>query len=270
MIGQREELTAVKRKIHALMQKTIENGATEAEAILAMNKAGELLLQFNLTMSDVELRDERCVTKTLSEPWGNRDAVWHCFNGLSKFCGVKMWISHTGYKQKSWAFFGLESDVDMAIYLCRLIMRAEETELKAFKRTPVYTEFAGHRRIATRNFVEGFGNSINTRFLRMTAENQEAERKAHEYMRAQTVALGAADDRAYTQTPQGTALICLAKQEKVEREFAERGPKLRTLRATMRGQCYSGARQLGAEAGSRVNLNRPLGGANGGGNGLLQ
>ena len=34
----REELATAKRRIHALLQKTVENGASEGEAMLAMKK----------------------------------------------------------------------------------------------------------------------------------------------------------------------------------------------------------------------------------------
>ncbi|MFM7012567.1 MAG: DUF2786 domain-containing protein [Betaproteobacteria bacterium] len=262
-------LSAAKRKIAALLAKTIENGASEAEALIAMNKAGELMLQYNLSMDEVTLRDERCVTKYLSEPWGNRDALWHCFDGLSKFCGVKTWVHSYDRKRKSWAFFGLESDVDLTLYLCRVILNAEKTELANYKDSEHYRNYHAHRRTASRNFVAGFGGRLNSRLNAMARENREAERKAHAYHAEQAKGrMIEADARVYTEAPQGTALICLAKEEKIEAEFNRVGPKLRSTRATSSGRYDPTARDYGAQAGQRVNLGRPING--GAASGLLK
>lgn len=53
--GNREAIIA---KIRALMSKTIDAGATEAEAMAAMQKAYELLEKYQLSLSDLELKEE--------------------------------------------------------------------------------------------------------------------------------------------------------------------------------------------------------------------
>lgn len=254
----REELTTAKRRITALLQKTVENGASEGEAMLAMKKAGELMLQFNLSMDEVTLREEKCVTKMFDEPWGNRDALWYCFDGLQRFCEVKVWIHH-GLKGKSWAFFGLESDVDMALYLCRVIVRAEETALADYKRSEHYKNYTGHRRTASVNFTQGFGQRIYSRLCELSREKQRAEKEAHEFHKQQMAdKMLTADATAYTTAPQGTALICVAKREKIEAEFERVGPKLRTNKAKVTGRYDPTARDYGATAGNKVNLGRPV------------
>ena len=254
----REELATAKRRIHALLQKTVENGASEGEAMLAMKKAGDLMLQFNLSMNEVTLREEKCVTKHLEGEWGNRDAIWHCFDGLQRFCEVKIWIHNSG-QGKAWAFFGLESDVDMALYLCRIIKSAQETSLAEYKRTPHYRAYTGHRRTASVNFIKGFGQRIYLRLCELARDKRYQEAKAHEFHKQQMAdKMLTAEDTAYTSAPQGTALICVAKREKIEAEFGRVGPKLRTRSVKDTGRYDPTARDYGAAAGSKVNLGRPI------------
>lgn len=257
-IGTETELEKAKRRIRALAEKTVERGATESEAMFAMKKVGEMLLQFNLSMDEVTLRDEPCVTKTFETDSKQRDVTWHVFSGVTKLCGVKVWMERTG-RGINWSFFGLESDVDMAIYLFRLVTEAEVTALAAFKRTPGYAAFPGHKRIASGNFSTGFGQRLNQRLLQIAAEQRTAEKAAHahhaEEMANRSVA---ASHEAYK--ARGTGLICVAKEARVEEEFKKSGPKLRTVRTTSRARYNPTARDAGHNAANNVNLNRPIGG----------
>ena len=47
-------------KIRALMLKTVENGASESEAVAAAQKVAELLEKYNLMMSEVEIDESEC------------------------------------------------------------------------------------------------------------------------------------------------------------------------------------------------------------------
>jgi hypothetical protein len=52
-------LELVGRRIRGLLSKTTENGATEAEAMLAAAKARELMDKYRLTLTDVGSRKSR-------------------------------------------------------------------------------------------------------------------------------------------------------------------------------------------------------------------
>lgn len=43
------------RRIRSLLEKTVENGCTEAEAMLAAEKAADLMAEYELTLTDIEL-----------------------------------------------------------------------------------------------------------------------------------------------------------------------------------------------------------------------
>src|SRR5262249_15499778 len=56
------ELDRVKAKIHALATKTVDRGCSEDEEMSAMEKVGKLLEQYNLTMEECDVREEKCVS----------------------------------------------------------------------------------------------------------------------------------------------------------------------------------------------------------------
>lgn len=87
------ELDSVKRKIRAMLAMKTENGASESEFLFAMKKVGELLLQYNLTMDEVLLRQEQCVTKAFNTKAKRRNVLWHVYAGLNKLLGVKVWYT---------------------------------------------------------------------------------------------------------------------------------------------------------------------------------
>ena len=55
---------AIIKKIRALLNMSLENGCTENEAIIAAEKADELMLEYNLETKDIE--------EIESERWGKR------------------------------------------------------------------------------------------------------------------------------------------------------------------------------------------------------
>lgn len=260
MIGTNEELEKAKRRIRALSEKTVERGASEAEAMLAMKKVGELLLQFNLSMDEVALREEPCVTKHYQTDSKQRDVLWYVYSGIRSLCGVKPWYERTPVGIK-WSFFGLESDVDMALYLCRLITEAESTALRLFKKGPEYAAFPGHKSIASNNFSIGFGYRLCGRLTELADERKEAEKAAAAY-HAEAMKDRALEASGEAYKARGTALICVAKDEYIESEFKKSGPKLRTVRSTTRARYNETARNAGKAAANRVNLNRPIEGGN--------
>lgn len=50
-------LDRLKTRIQGLRSKTTDNGCTEAEALLAAGKVAELLDRYDLSLTDVEIRD---------------------------------------------------------------------------------------------------------------------------------------------------------------------------------------------------------------------
>ena len=55
------DLDKLKARLQGLRAKTIANGCTEAEALAAAAKLAELLDRYDLSLTDLELREEACV-----------------------------------------------------------------------------------------------------------------------------------------------------------------------------------------------------------------
>lgn len=256
------ELESVKRKIKALCARTVDNGCTEAEALVAADKIADLLSTFNLSMSEVELYGQKCETVTFTTN-KTKDGVYYSWSGIAKLCGVRVWRT-IGRKHYTWNFFGLEQDVALAKYLCEVINTSLQTAIAEFRETPVWTEYTGHRRTLTANYYRGFGNRMDSRLKQLARDNAEKEAEANKYHAETTVQIGATDDAkvAAAKATTGTALISLAKVKMVEEEFKKLGMKLRSSTSTNTTRYNASANSAGSNAASKVNLSRPI--ANGG------
>jgi hypothetical protein len=225
-------------KIRALLNKTAENGATEAEAIAAAAKARELMDRYRLSMSDVEIQAEPIETVDLRR--GKAKAVAptdYCMKGIEAYCGVKMWYHtdrQTGYRRAR--ILGLKSDAEMARYLYEMIRGAIETETKSFHKTEIWLE-NHNRRSATSGFQVGMASRINARL--------------HEMARA-------LDPVAKTAT--GTSLV-VVKGAVVKQAFDALGLKFKGHLGGM-STGSGGAYAAGRAAGDRVNLSRPVSSGN--------
>ena len=73
---------ALKTRIQGLRAKTTDNGCTEAEALLAAVKVAELLDRYDLSLTDVEIRNAQCEQREYETPRKKRiplaDCIGHC------------------------------------------------------------------------------------------------------------------------------------------------------------------------------------------------
>lgn len=234
-MSQNIELAKVKAKIRALIAKSTNNGASENEAMVAMKKVGELLQQFNLSMTDVsEVRKEACIEGTYNTGSKHVGVETSVAVAIGKMTGTRVWMVR-GTKEIVLHYFGLETDVEMAIYLTDIIANSYDTEFDLFKQTSTYINFTGHRRVVQTNFQKGFKNRIYSRIMEQVNEQKYS---------------------VFNTT--GTDLVVVEKEKYVEEEFAKMGMKLRTTKTYNRSRFHSGAYSSGINAGDKVNLNRPI------------
>jgi hypothetical protein len=238
-MDQQTELAKVKARIRALAARTVERGCSEAEAMAAAAKVGELLEVYGLSMSEVELREEACVQRTLVFADPRRQALSWLFPALLRFTACRGWT----VGRADYVIFGLEPDVQMAEWLMHVIANALSWEEAQYRATPDYARRRAHAQSALRSFRLGFADRVAARL-----EELGAHRRATE---AAAVAAAAAPGGT------GTALVVL-KERKIEQEFRGLGVRLRTVtrNAVVRDR---GAYGRGREAGGRVGFERPLG-----------
>jgi hypothetical protein len=237
--NQFSELDRIKLKIKALAAKTVDRGASEAEALAAMNVVGRLLTQYNLTMNELDVRDAGFTTIYLELGRERRHAIDYAVPGIAALTGTKTWFHRRwGTKDGSaYAFFGQEQDLAMAEYLYRVIMSAMESEVAVYKTGEHYRELpkGSMRKTAYLCFLRGMANRLALRLRQMKLE-QDAE--------------------LARRRSSGTALVVL-KDQLINAAFKKDGPKLASVKIGYKIGDYR-AFGFGNIAGERVNLSRPL------------
>lgn len=238
-MDQQTELAKVKARIRALAARTVERGCSEAEAMAAAAKVGELLDIYGLTMSEVELREEACVQRSLVFADPRRGALKWLFPAVLRFTECRGWT----VGRAEFVLFGLEPDVQMAEYLMHVIAGALAFEERRFRESPEYAVRRKAPQAVLRSFRFGFAARVSDRLDAM-AEAREA-----------------AADAARARTPTGTALVLL-KEQRLEDGFRRLGIRLTTVhrRMTVHDRTAYGR---GREAGERVGLDRPVGSGGG-------
>ncbi len=257
MNTQKTELDSIRRKIKALTQKTTENGCSEHEALSAMALVGQLLQQYNLSMSEIDVREQKCTTIFIPlQDRQRRHPIDGCIVALTALFEGKVWFKKTWKKHEddtfvvkngryvkevSYAFFIQEQDADTIRYLFDVIFQAIETEAEAFKNQNTYKE-TKRRKLAYVSFQKGMASRVADRLRAIKAENDAAQQ--------------AAQAAGHSASSTGTSLIVL-KGQLIEEEFKQLNMKL--IKNYNRSRSHWDAYAAGHKAGDKVNLNRPLG-----------
>lgn len=231
---QTEELGRIKARIRALAAKTVERGCSEAEAMAAAAKVGELLDIYGLSMTEVALRDELCVQRRMACTGPARTALFWLFPAALRFCECRGWTEG----RETLVLFGLEPDVAMAEWLLRVIDGALTFEENRYRRGAEYLARRAPPQAVLRSFRIGFATRVAQRL-----DGLATERAGHRPPPREASA--------------GTSLVAL-KQRRLAEELRGLGVRLRTVsrQATVRDR---GAYGHGAAAGGRVGLGRPVG-----------
>jgi hypothetical protein len=175
--GNREELDKVLSRIQALRGKTVEQGCTEAEALLAAGKVAELLDQYGLTLSEIDMKSQSCASEGIETSRRRRSPLDECACAIAGFCDCRNWLEMTPQGNIRHIFFGLPADVAGARYLFEKIEEAFETETAQFKRSELYDSHpSAKRRSATTSFQAGLGHGIGIKLDRLKAERAAAFR----------------------------------------------------------------------------------------------
>lgn len=250
------EVDKVKTKIFHLLNKTLANGCTEAEALAAARKAGQLMDQYGLNMSDIEIKTEGCVQgeiiigKKNGTAGVKRGVLDTCVGGLAAYCGVKVWFSHGGGKPSAYRFFGLKHDVEIFEYLYAVLESAMRFELETFKKTEYYRQKSeahrGNGKTMVVSFSKGFCSRIYTKLMAMKDErNGNMARDAEKTGRN----------------------LVVVKDAIVTEEFAKLNLNLGNAKRAVGAKDWRAA-QAGRDAAEKVSFNKGV--RDGGNNGIKQ
>lgn len=225
-------------KIIALRAKIPANGATEHEALAALELADKLMEKHGI--SEGELNNVQFKRDMREGGYAQKQKTLHpsqkyCGMRVAKFCGVKGWRNHV-----SWSCFGFKEDVEMAEFLMDLIHNSMDRCWKDFLAVNPKTPNVS-RHTQYWSFMIGMAKKINE-----TLDMLIEERKK------------------YYDQGTGTDLVVL-KNALVMDGLAAMLPSLRFRKAKSSGvRTDGGAYDQGQAAGATVNLRRPLKGGGGG------
>ena len=163
-------LDKLKTRIQALRAKTIDNGCTEDEALSAAAKVAELLDRYDLSLTDVEIREAPCERRAYETHRKKRIPLDDCIGAVANFCDCRVWREKNQAGETRYVFFGLRSDIEVAHYLTELIDAAVRSELGRYKTTSEYRRFRHkERHMANASFALGMVASIADKLTAMKA-----------------------------------------------------------------------------------------------------
>ncbi len=176
-------LDKLKTRIQGLRAKTTENGCTEAEALSAAAKVAELLDRYDLSLTDVEIRDGPCERREYETRRNKRIPLDDCIGAVANFCDCRVWREKNTAGDARYVFFGLRSDVEVAHYLTELIDTAVRSELGRYKTTADYQRFRHQdRHMANASFTLGMVASIADKLTAMKAGRDKANNDAGRHL----------------------------------------------------------------------------------------
>ncbi len=226
-------LDKLKTRIQGLRAKTIENGCTQAEALLAAAKVAELLDRHDLSLTDVEIREAACEQRAYETHRKKRIPLDDCIGAIANFCDCRVWREKSPEGEARYVFFGLRSDVEVAHYLTELVDTAVRSELGQFKTSAAYQKFRHQdRHVANSSFTLGMVSSIAQRLTAM-----KTARDAHN--------IGTGRD------------LVILKASVVEAELEKLNMKLRAVRRPTRMVAPT-AFEAGGRAGSSLPINQAI------------
>lgn len=218
----------IKRIIQALQDKTTDNGCSEAEALEAARKMGELLEEHDLSLDDVGLREEAGQSKK-NELYAADNYAGSMVAGIAKFCSLVCYQENSKGAAGTFVIFGLEHDLEVAKYLYEVCSEACDWDWSR------YMETHGYSVKKRASFRAGFAGRIYERLMEMKAER----------------------DARMARMSDRTDLVVL-KDQLVRGEFNKLGVRL--TKAAPRNIADPNAYRQGQVAGAKVNLSNPLGG----------
>ncbi|MGU9981495.1 DUF2786 domain-containing protein [Phreatobacter sp. HK31-P] len=155
-------------RIKAILLKTVENGCTEAEAMAAMQKAGELMDLYNVSDGDLAFNGESVVTEKRKRD--AMDIATALAMGVASFTETTAWRSLDGHIN----YVGLESDVLFAGWLLDMLEEFVRREFMKYIVTQPAMRTGGERKHFQRSFIMGATGRISTRLYELAAERRKA------------------------------------------------------------------------------------------------
>lgn len=218
-------------RVRAIMAKTLSNGCTEGEAMLALEKARELMAAYDISEAELGVTQEQESARVYKDATDDRYRIKsHLLYPVGKFTRCRPWTG-SRYSDYRVAFCGLESDVDFATWLLEMLQRFVLRELKAFQAERRAQGLACPRIISS-SFVHGCVERIAERLRELAPPEPVGE---------------------------ATNALVVSRQALISKALSDAGIKL--VKGRRRSSTVSPvAYKAGIGAGNAARFDRPVGG----------
>ena len=218
----------MKGKIRALLAKNKENGATEAEASIAIQKAQELMAKYMISQTELEIKKAKC-EKLYFSVYPSSYNFYIILNPIAELFDCFHWLEGVRQNQKA-VYFGFEEDAQLASYFYEYLCKVAEAEAEKYKKTDEYRKLAekSHGRTIMASFIRG----IQVRLIERIKEQIVQKRK--------TVSEGGGRD------------LIVVKSDLVKKEYDGLGLKLQSRSSSstsLEETAYKAGRKRGDEVG---------------------
>jgi hypothetical protein len=154
-----DKMNELSEKLRALLNKTVDRGCTEAEAISAAEKVSELMDKYGLSFEQLKLdsAQDECEASSFNFN-GHRKThpVVMCMNTIGEYTTTQPWYCRGGKRVATYTFFGLPSDVKIACWLLQTFHDAMNVSYRVYaNNTPGDFDVNGHT--VRKAFMQGMG-----------------------------------------------------------------------------------------------------------------
>jgi hypothetical protein len=229
------EREKVLTKIRALLAKTLEAGATEAEAMAALEKAQAMRDAYDVKEAELNLtKEEKAILRR--EPPGTKDPhrikyqlIW----GVSQFCNCQGWRNRRD-EGGGIVFCGLPADAQFATWLLDTLANFVHEELVHFLMDAAPSN--EDRAQAIRGFVLGCCERIRERLVELV-------------------------EKSATVASSNAKALVVVKDQAIKAKLDEIGIRLCAGSSSL-GAYDGSSYQAGSAAGDRASFGRPVSGRN--------
>ena len=182
------DISKIREKVSALLKKNTVNGASEAEAMAAMNYASKLMKEHGITMKDIQDKTE--ASSDFAQKHVNEgDKQLNIFDkivasAIARYTDTKAWNDKAIRNTSRLNFFGYRVDVELAEYIRDVCNMSLVYEWKKFAKTIA----TGQRHAARKSFQAGMALRLKERLDELKKENiVETENRALVVVKTQLV-----------------------------------------------------------------------------------
>lgn len=157
---------SIVKRIKALLDKTVENGCTEQEAMAATEMAARLLEKHNLTLDDLSVKSADFIRETSRYTGVAGFTLWRVCSAIAKLTHTERWSGLAGAYPHENTYFGMAHEVEIAKYITDICYNAmHREEMRYLKASSLMRPSVVQRRL--RAFMDGMSDRLASRILKM-------------------------------------------------------------------------------------------------------